>query len=85
MLNQKLATVSSYLCKFDFVQIRFYSLKKIIKVDKIGGKLYRHESDKHKKCLSVGNFGILSVVIVACLSVAHLQPTSVYIEACNIY
>ena len=40
MLNQKLVIVSSYLSKFDFVQIRFYPMKKIIKVDKIGGKLY---------------------------------------------
>ena len=35
-------------------------------------------SDYSKKCLFVGNFGILSVVI--CLSVARLQPTPAYLE-----
>ena len=35
--------------------------------------LYKHESDKNKKCLSVGNFGIVY------LSVAHIQPTSAYL------
>ena len=39
MLNQKLVSVSCYLLKLDFVQFRFYPLKKN-KVDKIGGRLY---------------------------------------------
>ena len=27
--------------------------------------IYKHESFKNKKCLSVGNFGILSFVVVS--------------------
>ena len=41
--------------------------------------IYKHESDQNNKCLSVGNFGILSVI--RRLSVARLQPTPVYLEA----
>ena len=36
---------------------------------------------KSKKCLSVGNFGILSVVIVY----SRPQPILAYVEAWNIY
>ena len=46
--------------------------------------IFKHESDKNKKCLSVGNFENLSIV-VDCLSVTRLQPTLVYVEAWNIY
>ena len=37
----------------------------------------KHVSDNSKKCLSVGNFWILSA--------ARLQPTPAYVEAWNIY
>ena len=40
--------------------------------------IYKYVLDNSKKCLSVGNFGILSVV---CLSVARLQPIPAYVEA----
>ena len=40
MLNQKLVTFSIYFFKFDFVQFLFYPLNKIIKVEKIGARLY---------------------------------------------
>ena len=40
MLNRKLVTVSSYLFEFDFIQFRFYPLKKKVKVDKIEELLY---------------------------------------------
>ena len=38
--------------------------------------IYKHVSDKSKKCLSVGNFCLSSSY-----SVAHLQPTLAYVEA----
>ena len=41
--------------------------------------LYKHESDKNYKCLSVGNFVILSA------SLTRLQPKTVYEEPRNIY
>ena len=42
--------------------------------------IYKHESGKNKKCLSVGNFGILSVFAYH-LSVTLLQPKLAYVEA----
>ena len=45
--------------------------------------IYKHVSEKFKKCLSVGNSGILTVV--SCLSVSSLLPTPVYVEVWNIY
>ena len=48
---------------------------------------HKHESDKNKKCLTVGNFGILFVFIVEVVAsyVVHLQPKLAYVEALNIY
>ena len=43
--------------------------------------IYKHISDNSKKCLSVGSFEILSVVVICRLYVARLQPTPAYVEA----
>ena len=43
--------------------------------------IYKHVSDKSKKCLFVGNSGIVSVVICRLPSVSRLQPTPAYVEA----
>ena len=43
----------------------------------------KRESDKIKKCLSVGNFVVLYLLLS--LSVSSLLPTPAYVEACNIY
>ena len=44
MINRKLVSVFSYLLKFDFIQFRFYPLKKKVKVDKIEELLYLKNS-----------------------------------------
>ena len=46
--------------------------------------IYKHISDKSKKSLSVGNFGIPSVIcrhLTICLAVARLQHIPAYIKA----
>ena len=42
----------------------------------IFGFLNKHESDKNKKCSSVGNFGILSVVVICSAVVVIVCSTS---------
>ena len=40
--------------------------------------IYKHVSAKNKKCLSVGNFGILAVVVVVC-SASTASLTLIYV------
>ena len=80
MLFWSCLDIFGLLFKYTYVPTIFAtSIRK--KCTRLKWTIYKNESDKNNNCLSVDNFGILSLVVCYYLwTLAHLQPSPAYVE-----